>query len=466
MSLYIRKDKLFYEQVTRLMGPIVLQNVITSTLGMMDTFMVGLLGEQQMAALTLANIPIFVLQLLFFGVQSGASVLISQYWGKGKLDEIQQVTGVGTAVVSAVSFGVALMLFFIPIQFLTLFGNDPTVVSLAAEYGKIIGFAYFLNGFTMIYIATYRSIGKPELGMMMLGISMVINVFLNWVFIFGNLGAPALGVQGAAIGTLFARSSEILVMAIHVTLLKNKPDKFRLDIRKMMAPSREIVTKFFYCSCPIILNETLWGMGTMVFPTIMGHMDNSVEILAAYTIIGNLEKLVMVASFGLAASSAILVGREIGSGRDQQEVHRTGVTLVLLGVLCGILSALTMWLLGAVILPPVLAPLFKLSVSTTKIAKVMAYCLAGSAVLRTVNCVMVVGVLRGGGDVKKSAMIDIIPLWCVAVPLAILLGGVLKLDVVWVYVAMAMEHVVKVFFGTHRISTTAWIQDLTISKKL
>ena len=169
---------------------------VKAPLAMADTFMVGMLGEAPMAGVALANIPIFVVQLFFFGVQSGSTVLISQYWGKGDREAINRVIGVALWAVNLVSVTFALVLLLFPVPFLSLFGNEPEVVALAAEYGRLIGLSYVFNGMTLVYLAAWRSMERPRLGMYILAVSMGINTFLNWVLIFGKLGAPALGVTG------------------------------------------------------------------------------------------------------------------------------------------------------------------------------------------------------------------------------------------------------------------------------
>lgn len=153
MFSYLRRGPGFYRRVGGLAVPIILQNLITSTLAMADTFMVGMLGEVPMAAVTLANIPLFVMQLFFFGVQSGSAVLISQYWGRQDRQSINRVVGVALWAVNLVSITFALVLLLIPVPFLSLFGNQREVILLAADYGRIIGLSYVLNGVTLVYVA-------------------------------------------------------------------------------------------------------------------------------------------------------------------------------------------------------------------------------------------------------------------------------------------------------------------------
>ena len=212
----------FYKQVAFLAAPIVLQNLITSALGMADTFMVGMLGEAPMAAVTLANIPLFVVQLFIFGVQSGSSVLISQYWGKQEMESINRVLGVALWVVMVVSTLFAGVLLVCPVEFLSLFGNEPEVIALAAQYGSIAGFSYVCNAFTMMYVAAYRSMERPQLGLYILVASMTINTFLNWVLIFGKLGCPALGIEGAAIATVIARGIEFSIALFYILRMEKK----------------------------------------------------------------------------------------------------------------------------------------------------------------------------------------------------------------------------------------------------
>ena len=179
----------FYKEVVALATPIVLQNLITSALGMADTFMVGMLGETPMAAVALANIPLYVVQLFIFGVQSGATVLLSQYWGKQDMGAINRVMGVSIWIAVSITALFAGILLVCPIPFLSLFGNQGEVIALAAQYGRLAGLSYVFSALTMMYVTAYRSMERPQLGLYILMVSMTLNTFLNWVFIFGNLGA-------------------------------------------------------------------------------------------------------------------------------------------------------------------------------------------------------------------------------------------------------------------------------------
>ena len=456
MFAYMKQKPGFYKQVVLLALPIVLQNLITSALGMADTFMVGMLGEVPMAAVTLANIPLFALQMFIFGVQSGSSVLVSQYWGKQEMESINRVLGVALWVVLVVSALFAGVLLVCPVEFLSLFGNEPEVIALAAQYGSIVGFSYVCNAFTMMYVAAYRSMERPQLGLYILVASMATNTFLNWVLIFGKLGAPAMGVRGAATATLIARLLEVTIVILH--MMKNR--FFRVHLHLLLRPGLDMTRRFLKYGGLVVCNETMWGIGTSVFPTIMGHMAGSTEILAAYTIAGNVEKITMVVAFGLASTASIIIGREVGAGRADR-ILDVGKSLNTLAVMSGLTLGALLMLFVRLAAPAWVYPLFKLSPGAASVASMMMTVMALSMPLKDFNTVNIVGVLRGGGDVKAATLIDISPLWGVAIPYAALCGLVLKTTVLWVYLAFPLEQAVKFFIGIHRLRSGRWVRDLT-----
>ena len=456
MFAYMKQEPGFYRQVTGLAAPIVLQNLITSALGMADTFMVGLLGVVPMAALTLANIPLFAVQMFIFGVQSGSSVLFSQYWGKQDIEAIGRVLGVALWVVLLVSSLFAAVLLICPVAFLSLFGNDPEVIGLAARYGSIAGLSYVCNAFTMMYVAAYRSMERPQLGLYILVTSMAVNTFLNWVFIFGNLGVRPMGVRGAAVATLTARLLEVAIVVVHMA----RSRFFRVDLRRLFRPGAEMARRFLRYGGLVVCNETMWGVGTSIFPTIMGHMAGSTDILAAYTIAGNVEKIVMVISFGLSSTAAIVIGREIGAGRSDR-VLDVGKALNALAAVGGLVLGAVLLLFVWTAAPAWVYHLFQLSPGAASVASMMMVVMALDMPLKDFNTVNIVGVLRGGGDVRAATLIDIGPLWLAAIPYAALCGLVLKTSVFWVYLAFPLEQAVKSFAGVWRLRSGQWVRDLT-----
>lgn len=460
MFSYMNQGKQFYKEVAMLAIPMVLQNMVTTSLGLLDSFMVGLLGEAPLAAVTMANTPVMVIMLMTFGLQSGGSVLMSQFYGKGDYDSINRVLGIGFYAAAGVTLLFGSVMFFFPVEFMGLFGNDAAVVALAAKYGRIVAFSFFFDSMTSVYVAAHRSMANPKPGMVILMSSMVLNAFLNWVLIFGKLGAPAMGVEGAALATLIARMVQLSMVIIHI-LFVDKTFHFQPGLA--FRPGMEMLRRYIRYSLPVLFNETLWGLGSSLYPTIMGHMASSQAILAAYGVSGNIERLCTVAIFGVSGATSILIGREIGAGADREKVLSVGKALDMLAVIVGAIVGGVFIAVTYLFFAPVVYPLFGLSAEATEIATMMLVVTFSFLFFRAFNTTNVVGVIRGGGDVKTAAFIDLAPMWLVAIPTAALAGLVFQWGILAVYLCMALDNVVKALLGVHRLRSGKWIRNLTVA---
>ncbi|WP_242956970.1 MATE family efflux transporter [Flavonifractor sp. An82] len=460
MFAYMNRGRAFYKDVVLLALPILLQNLCTTLLGLVDTFMVGALGEAPLAAVQVANTPVFVIQLVIFGLQSGSSVLISQFWGKGDTDAINRVIGIGCYVAGAIAALFAAAMCFAPTQLMGMLTDNPELIPLAASYARIVGPSYLFNSITGVYVGAHRSMENPKLGMVVFAISMSTNTFLNWIFIFGNLGAPAMGVEGAAVATLLSRILEFVITMTYA--LTNR--RFRLRPTVLVRPGRPLLQKFIHYSGPVVLNETLWGLGTSMHKVVMGHMEGSTEILAARALAGNLEDLCTVAIFAVGGTTAIIVGREIGAGR-REHIYEIGATLDTLAMLCGVVIGGVLVAGAHTFFPTLVYPIFDLSPTASSITTMMLTMIGVCLPLRAFNSVNTVGVLRGGGDVRAASLIDVCPLWLVAVPLSAFFGLVLKWGIFWVYVGVIMEQITKFLVGVPRFRSKVWINDVTQYQK-
>ena len=416
MFSYLHQPKGFYKRLFLLALPVIIQNLITTSLGFLDTFMVGLLGSDQMSAVTVANVPVFIIQLIVFGLQSGSSVLISQYWGRGDRESINRVMGIGFMIAGGVSVLFAVILCAFPAQVLYLITDNLTLVELAEPYLRIVGFSYILNSLSSIYIGMQRSIENPRFGMIVFAISMLCNTLGNYVLIFGKLGLPALGITGAAVATLLSRVVEFVVAFSYAFRCRTMP----LMKHAILRPGMDMLRKFLRYSAPVLINETLWGTGFSMITVIMGHMANSSDLIAAYTLAGNIDKLMTSGVFGIAAAVSVIVGKEIGTG-NLKGVYNIGRAL----------------------------------------CSVMLMCYACAIPLHSFSTTMVVGVLRGGGDVNASLVIDNVPLWCGTLPIMCLLGLVLKVPNEVFCFCLMIEYIIKSPIGLYRLRSGKWIHDIT-----
>ena len=452
-----RREPGFYRRVWLLALPLILQNLITTSLGFVDTFMVGLLGNEPMAAVTAANSPIFLIQVIVFGLMSGLTVLVSQYWGRGDVDAINRCMGVAMYVALAVSTVMAAVLFFQPEAVMRLVTPNAVLVELGTPYLRIVGISYIFNSLTSVYISMQRSTENPALGMKVFAVSMLLNTFLNYCFIFGNFGAPALGVTGAAVATLTSRVVEFLITLVYA--LRNR--RIPLRFFQLLRPGREILGSFVRYSTPVVCNETLWGLGTTVMTMIMGHMTISTEMLAAYAIMGNIDKFSTVACFGVAGATAVIVGKRIGEGAGREEVYSVGCCLLTVSFGVGLAVSLCLAVLLPTVFIPYLYPLFHLKGLALEIAVIMCVVYLFMLPLKAFDITNITGLLRAGGDSRTASIIDLSCQWVIAVPLTFLTALVFNAPVAVVCLCIQSENVCKCPWGILRLRSRKWINNVT-----
>ena len=454
----LKRDRAFYGYLLRLTGPIALQNLITFSLGLIDTLMVSQLGNDEMAAVTAANVPVFLLISIVFGVQSGVGILISQYWGKKDLPSISRAIGVAAGLGVALALVIALALFLWPVQIMDLMSNKHHLSLLGAPYLRVIGFSYVFNMLSSIYVSAQRSVENASFGMKLFGMSTVLNTGMNYLLIFGKCGFPMLGVEGAAIATLLSRVAEFAVCLFCALRSRVIP----LDLKALFRPGWEMLRRFVKYASPVMANELFWGLGNSLLTVILGHMTISVEFLAANAVMGNLNRLFLVVCFGLGAATAVIVGKAIGEGKSHQEVLDLSHTLLWVTILVGLALAAVALALVPLLFQPIVFPLFKLYDQTALIATALAVTGFASIPLHAYSITAVTGVLRAGGDVFCSAALDISPQWLVALPLTAVIALVTDASCWWVAAAVQAESLLKCPLCWYRIRKGRWIHDVTL----
>ena len=458
MLKYLKRGPGFYGYLWRLTGPIALQNLITFSLGLIDTLMVSWLGNTQMAAVTTANVPVFLLISIVFGVQSGLGILVSQYWGKKDMESISRAIGVAAMLGTGITLVLALVLFLWPVQIMDLLSNKHELSVLGAPYLKLIGFSYVFNMLSSIYVSAMRSAENPGFGMKLFGVSTLLNTGMNYLLIFGKCGLPALGIQGAAIATLLSRVAEFLICLVCALRSRILP----LDLAAFFRPGWEMLRRFVKYSTPVILNETAWGLGNSLLTVILGYTDNSVEMLAANAVMGNLNRLFLVVCFGLGAATAVMIGKAIGEGQSREELMALSKTLSWVTVVVGTVLAVIALVLVPLLFQPVIFPLFELYDLSAHLATTLAVTGFACIPLHAYSISAVTGILRAGGDVFWSTALDLAPQWLVALPLTAVLALVLDADPWFVSLAIQAESFIKCPICLWRVRSKKWIHDVTL----
>ena len=457
----LKRGPVFYHNLLRLSLPMILQNLITFSLGLIDTFMVSQLGNTEMAAVTTANVPVFLLISIVFGVQSGLGILVSQYWGKRDMDHISRAIGVAAGLGSGLSLLLAFTFFAFPVQIMDLLSNNHDLSVLGAPYLRIIGFSYVFNMLSSVYVSAQRSVENPRFGLRLFGMSTVANTCLNYVLIYGKFGIPMLGIRGAALATLMARILEFLVCLIYAVRSKT----IVLQYKALFHPGGEMTRRFIKYASPVVFNEIGWGLGNSLLTVILGYTELSVEFLAAYSVTGNLGRLFLVVCFGLGAATAVMVGKAIGEGQSQDAIMHLSHTLLLFTLLVGFAIAALSCALVPLLFRPVIFPLFKLFGKSAQIATALAIAAFSTIPLHAYSISAVTGVMRSGGDVFWATALDLGPQWLFALPLTALLALVLKVGCWPIAMATQAESFLKVPLCALRCRNPQWIHDVTIPEE-
>lgn len=309
----IKIDKVFYSRLITLALPIAMQNFISSSLNMVDTLMIGKLGEAPIAAVAQANKIFFLFTLILFGINSGGSSFTAQFWSKKDINGIRKVLGICllSGGVSAIVFSVGAI--FFPSQLMYVFAKDLEVIALGSDYLRIVAFSYLVTAITFSYSILLRSTGEAVIPMAISMVSLGVNTLLNWILIFGNLGFSPMGVKGAAIATVIAR---ILEVGLFIAIIYRKQSSLAASLKEMLDFSIQFIRKFYKTTIFVILNEFIWALGTTMYSIAYGRMSK--EAVVSISISSNVEQIAMVIFFGLSSACAVMLGNEIGAENEEK----------------------------------------------------------------------------------------------------------------------------------------------------
>lgn len=446
------KEKTFYKSFMILALSLALQNLLTYGVNMMDTLMLGRYSQNAMGGVSLCNQIQFLLQMLVVGAGEGAVVMGSQYWGKKKLEPIPHIIGV------ALRFGgaLAVLLFILvcgwPTRILQLLSNDPAVIAEGAKYFSIIRFTYVIFTITNILVASLRSIGVVKIGYMISGSTLVINVCLNYLLIYGNLGFPEMGVRGAACATLIARCVELLIV---IWFLKYKENVLNLNLRKLLHIDTSYVRDYMKVSLPVLINQALWGVAQMVQTGILGHLGG--DVTAANAISVQVYQVLSVVCYGAASAAGIVVGRTIGEG-NEKKLHPLVTTLQVLFLSIGLCSGLTIFLLRG----PILAAFGgTLTENAYRLSRQFMLVLAITTVGTSYQMACDNGIIRGGGDTGFSAKMNLISMWGIIVPFSAMAAFWWKCPPVAVFFLLKWDQLYKAIPVGIRLHSWKWVKKVT-----
>ena len=446
------KEKTFYKSFMILALSLALQNLLTYGVNMMDTLMLGRYSQNAMGGVSLCNQIQFLLQMLVVGAGEGAVVMGSQYWGRKKLEPIPHIIGVALRFGGALAVLLFILVFGWPNQILSLLSNDPAVIAEGAKYFSIIRYTYVIFTITNILVASLRSIGVVKIGYMISGSTLVINVCLNYLLIYGNLGFPEMGVRGAACATLIARCVELIIV---IWFLKYRENVLNLNLRKLLHIDTSYVHDYMKVSLPVLINQALWGVAQMVQTGILGHLGG--DVTAANAISVQVYQVLSVVCYGAASAAGIVVGRTIGED-NEKKLHPLVTTLQVLFISIGLCSGLAIFLLRG----PILAAFGgTLTENAYRLSRQFMLVLAITTVGTSYQMACDNGIIRGGGDTAFSAKMNLVSMWGIIVPFSAMAAFWWKCPPVAVFFLLKWDQLYKAIPVGIRLHSWKWVKKVT-----
>ena len=430
--------------------PMALQNLINTGVSACDVFMLGKVGETALSASSLARQVQYIMSLFLFGLTSGATVLTAQYWGKGDKKTIERILAMGMCMAVAVTAIFTLVSLLMPETLIRIFTNESEVIREGVKYLRIVAFSYIAIGITDVYLYIMRSVERIKVATAVYLSSLICNVILNAVFIFGMFGCPAMGIRGAALATLLARILE-LILVIGYAKIYNREILFRM--KYFLHMDSGLLKDFLVCAVPVILNEVLWGIANSASTAILGHMGSAA--VAANSVAQVTKEMSMVVSFGISNAAAIYLGKTIGE-KKYQHARAYAERFVKLSILLGIGSAVIILLSSQmIIMVMAMTPL------TKDYLRFMMCVMAYYAVAQTLDETVIVGIFRSGGDTRFGLIIDLTAMWGCSVLLGAAAAFVFHCSVPVVYALLMSDELVKIPIIWGRYKNCSWIRNIT-----
>lgn len=450
MNNIINNNKTFIKTLFIIALPVVIQNMISIGLNMIDTVMVGELGENAISAVGLANRIYFIFTTICFGIYSGASIFIAQYWGAKDTDSIKKVFGIDLVIGTLLSLVFSFAVYFFRLPIMRIFIEDNTVIELGSQYLKIIAFSYFFTAISFAFSFNSRAIHRLKMPTIVSFVALLINTFFNWVLITGNLGFKAMGVEGAAIATFIARAIEFIVLIYFVYKDKNHP--LAGTYNELTSWNFLMFKKILKTSFPVIMSETAWSVGTSVYFIAYGFMGS--YAVAVVQIAFNISDFFQTLFFGIGNASAVMIGNEIGKNEIDNAMDYSNkfvkITLVLSVVL-----ALSLFISRNYIIQ-----YFNLEPTTSEYLSKTLIVYSLYFTPKMFSYMFICGILRAGGDTKFCMYVDIITIWCIGVPLSFFSVLVLKLPIHLVIAVVFSEEIIKSITVTKRFRSQKWMHNL------
>nr|WP_308649357.1 MATE family efflux transporter [uncultured Agathobacter sp.] len=442
-------DKIFYKKLWMLMFPIMLQNLMLALVAVADAFMLGGLDQNYMSAVSLATQIQFIQNMFLSASTAGLAILGAQYWGKRDIKTLDDIFSMAIRICGIVSVLFFVACAFFPKYLMLIFTNEPVLIDYGVSYLRIAAFSYLLTGFSQCYIVMMKISEHAGSAAAVSSITVVLNILLNAIFIYGAFGIRSMNVRGAALATLIARIVELLLAVI----FSYRQGFIRLKVHELFVRNKQLSKDFMKCSGPILGASLVWGIGFTSYSSFMGHLGT--DAAAANSVAAVVRDIICCLSAGISSAAGIMVGNELGAG-NLKRGKTYGIRLLKLSVVCGVIMTILM-----AVSAPVILYFVKLTPQAGVYLKQMFVVLALYMIGRSMNEVIINGIFGSGGDTMFDMYSLAVTMWGIAIPLAVAGTYFLNWPVVVVYACTCVDEIGKIPWTLIHFKKYKWVKDLT-----
>lgn len=443
------KDRSFYRSLVTLAVPISLQNLVTFAVSFADNVMIGSLGDDAISGVYIGGQLQSVLQMFVGGIEGAILILAAQYWGKKDTQSIRKVVSIGIKFALAVGLLSSLVAVLFPQWVIRAFTTEPGVIQEGAAYVQIVGFTYLFFSVSQVMIAAMRSVETARIGLYISCMALVINVCLNYVFIFGHFGFPAMGVRGAALATLVSR---ILEMCVGVGYVFFVDQKLRFGLKDLLHTDRQLLRDFIRYGLPVIGGQVVWAINSLANTKILGYY--SAGVIAAASITGMLHNLVYVWMNGMSSAVGIITGKTVGAGQ-YEKMKEYSKTVQMIFLFVGLISGAAVFLARDGFIS-----LYNASPEAQAYSRQFINVISVTIIGTCYQAACLFGLVKSGGDISFVFKNDTIFVFLVVIPsslLAMWLGAP-----PWVvFACLKCDQILKCFVAIVKINRYNWMKNLT-----
>ena len=448
---FFTKDKIFYKTLFSMLIWVAFQNLVAYSVNMVDNVMLGNYNQDALAGAATVNQIFFMVQQFALAIGNSLVAISAQYWGQKKTEPIVKLTGIAMRLGIITSIIIVAVCAIAPEAVLHIFTNDPAIIAQGVTYLAIIKWTFLLFIVTQILMCALRSVGTVKISFYISVISLIINVAINYVLIFGKFGFPELGVKGAAIGTLIARCVELVIVLFYIIKKETKIRLFTKEILQIDKLLRRDYTKVYI---PIMCSQVLWGVSVPMQTAILGHVSDIA--IAANSVATTFYQYLKVIVIAMSATSAVMIGNAIGRG-DMTRIKSDARTLAVIDVVIGLILGVALILFRNPLLSCYGALTPEVEVLARHMIVIMGFVMIGMSYQMPVSF----GIIQGAGDAKFTMKMNLISTWCIVMPLSFMAAFWWKLPIEVVVIVIQSDQIFKGLPTFIRFRGYKWVKKLT-----